>query len=66
MFNSFPAVFKSEEMANKAARAFSGETGDDWMVLCKIDDFEFTRHYKPCMVRDYDNDVKRDGWFIAT
>jgi hypothetical protein len=56
-------LFKNKKAVNKVATAFSKETNNKWTVICKIT-HSGTKCYKPCMVKDYTNDVKRDGWFI--
>lgn len=58
----FPVVFEIKEMARMAANSFSGETGNDWMVVCRHN--QFGSEYKPHLSANYTNDMKREGWFI--
>jgi hypothetical protein len=64
MFSEFPTVFKNEKSANNVANAFSNETKEHWVVLVKQDNNQ--KYFKPCKSKDYTNEVKRNGWFIAT
>ena len=62
MLGVTPGTYRNKSAAELVAKGYSYDR--DWVVITKIPEVGFDKIYKPIMILDYDNDVKRDGWFI--
>ncbi len=67
MWFMFKTIFDKKRHAKEAARAINrDEPASKVIVLSKVNPKFGVRLYSVCHQEDYNNDKKRDGWFLAT